>query len=621
MRLLKTLVTSILIFSGSLLSFSQLVIDETVPLNSIIQGLEGDGVIISNITSSFQSGAFPVAAQFQQFKGGFLGLEEGLLLTTGAARLARGPNNAPDITQENSSFPMFDIDLEFIEETNQQLFDIAIVEFDVTVSSSSLTFNYVFGSEEYIEFVNQNFNDVFGFFISGPGIVGKQNLATLNGDPVSIDNINHLQNSEFYVANGVGDAPQYFRNLQYDGYTTVLEAKTSVIPCETYHIKLAIADVGDQYFDSGVFIETGSFNSQEPPGVTFNYDREEVEFLVEDCNGVIVTITRSEQDQLIMDQAISYDVIVSGSALEGIDYSDLPESIVIPMGQLSASFRIDAFQDNVEEVLESITIGLLSQCDLFPNLIEETISLVNYLPFELPQLDVCVGDFIELNNNYSGPDSIVWDLNGALSCIDCVNPTTTVTSSSYFPYTIVNENGCISRDSVYVLAGDPIAFFDYDRDDNYTSLDAFFNNLSENADNYIWEFGDGQGTRDEDPFHQYSLFNSGEEWTFKITLTAYSDYPACESFYDTTITITNPLFIPNIITPNDDRKNELFVVKGITLGVWGLQIFNRWGDQVFSSEGYSNDWGAESMSDGLYYYELENPIKDRVYKGWIEVLR
>lgn len=603
------------------MSFAQLVVDESVPLNSIIQGLEGEGVIISNITSSFQSGAFPVAAQFKQFKGGFLGLEEGLLLTTGAARLARGPNNAPDITQENSPFPMFDIDLDQIEETNQQLYDIAIVEFDVTVSSSSLTFNYVFGSEEYIEYVNQNFNDVFGFFISGPGISGKQNLATLNGDPVSIDNINHLQNEEFFVPNGVGDAPQFFRNLQYDGYTTVLEAKAVVIPCETYHIKLAIADVGDQYFDSGVFIETGSFNSQEPPLITYDYDKEGVDFLVENCNGVVVTVTRSEQDQNIMDQSISYDVIVTGSATEEVDYTAIPESIVIPPGQLSVSFRIDAFQDNIEEVIETLTIGFLSQCDLFPNLVEETISLANYLPFEFPKLDACVGDIIELNSNYDGPDSLVWDANDALSCTNCPNPVTNVTETSYFPYTIVNENGCISRDSVYVLAGNPIAFFNYDKNDNYSSLDAFFDNLSQNADQYSWDFGDGQGTQDEDPFHQYALFNSGEEWIFKVTLKASSDYPMCESVYDTTIIINNPLFIPNIITPNDDRKNEKFVVNGITLGVWELEIFNRWGERVYRSSGYSNDWEAAGMSDGLYYYELENPNKDRFYKGWVEVLR
>ena len=123
----------------------------------------------------------------------------------------------------------------------------------------------MFGSEEYPEYANSSFNDVFGFFLSGPGIAGiftnnARNIATLpeTNQFVSINNVNHINNSQFYINNSGG------LTIQYDGFTTVLKANATVIPGETYHIKLAIADVSDNIYDSGVCIKAGSFSSPLP---------------------------------------------------------------------------------------------------------------------------------------------------------------------------------------------------------------------------------------------------------------------------------------------------------------------------------------------------------------------
>jgi hypothetical protein len=113
---------------------------------------------------------------------------------------------------------------------------------------------FVFGSEEYPEFVGGNFNDVFGFFVSGENPSGlaydNYNVALLpNGTPVSINSVNANSNSGYYV-NNAGNAM-----ITYDGLTTVLLPVLDVVPCQPYVFKLAIADAGDSAYDSAIFID------------------------------------------------------------------------------------------------------------------------------------------------------------------------------------------------------------------------------------------------------------------------------------------------------------------------------------------------------------------------------
>ncbi len=147
--------------------------------------------------------------------------------------------------------------------------DAAVLEFDFTSLSDSVHFEYVFGSEEYNDYVNSQFNDVFGFFVSGPGIVGQQNIALIPGTStiVSINNVNNgysaaaasgpCNNCAYFYDNVNQPAP----TTCMDGITTVLRANMQVKVCETYHIKLAIANVGDGAFDSQVFLKANSFSS------------------------------------------------------------------------------------------------------------------------------------------------------------------------------------------------------------------------------------------------------------------------------------------------------------------------------------------------------------------------
>lgn len=132
----------------------------------------------------------------------------------------------------------------------------------MTPICSSFNVAFVFGSEEYPEWVTGAYNDGFGIFVSGPNPLGgnytNYNMARLpNGQLVSIDNVNSNFNSGYFNINNTGV-------MQYDGYTDGLTAQLSVIPCSTYHIKIIIADAGDEVFDSGIFLGAGSFSCSTP---------------------------------------------------------------------------------------------------------------------------------------------------------------------------------------------------------------------------------------------------------------------------------------------------------------------------------------------------------------------
>ncbi|HKL40177.1 MAG TPA: choice-of-anchor L domain-containing protein, partial [Cryomorphaceae bacterium] len=231
--------------------------------SELVDLLIGDLDNITLLNSTF-TGADGSAGSFT---AGTFGIEEGLLLTTGSIDLAAGPNvsQGTGADQLSPGDPFLDaLASPFSTE------DAAILEIEFIPAGDNLQFNYVFASDEYNEFVCSSFNDVFGFFING-GDYENENIAILpeSTTPVAINNVNNgsigssgsmsncsedqLQHSQFYVENGGGI------NIEYDGYTTVLPISIPLEQGVTYTIRLAIADAADGFFDSGVFIEAGSF--------------------------------------------------------------------------------------------------------------------------------------------------------------------------------------------------------------------------------------------------------------------------------------------------------------------------------------------------------------------------
>lgn len=230
---------------------AQLFVDTTYTAEQMVNdffNIMGDCVTATNIT---HTGALNGMAFFEGSASN-VGLNAGIMLSSGSAALATDTAGATFFAS-SASEALGDAQLDLQLGSGYITYDASVIEFDIVSTDPDLNFVYVFGSEEYPEFVGSSFNDIFGFFISGPGFAEPQNIALVPGTaiPVAINNVNNITNSSFYIANDSIPVPNA---ITYDGFTIPLTATATVIPGETYHIKLAIADAGDSIFDSGVFI-------------------------------------------------------------------------------------------------------------------------------------------------------------------------------------------------------------------------------------------------------------------------------------------------------------------------------------------------------------------------------
>ena len=312
------------------------------------------------------------AGQIGTFSNGQtnVGFNTGVIMATGDINVAPGPNDQDGASGGyGNSTP--DGDLGTL--TGGALFDMANIEFDFTPTQSPVTFNFVFASEEYCEYVGTQFNDVFGFFISGPGILGgQQNIALIpaTSTPVAINNVNHLSYSGYYVNNQpassgnlcgqTASASPVTNELQYDGFTRKFTAVANVQPCQTYHIKLKIADVGDGVWDSAVFLNAGSFDAGGNASVAWEVngvlDAEEV---YEGCGTVKLIFDRvGGNPSLPMPVQFS----VSGTATSILDYSAIPPVVVIPAGQDKYELTINIVNDLITEGPETVIIKLNNPC-------------------------------------------------------------------------------------------------------------------------------------------------------------------------------------------------------------------------------------------------------------------
>lgn len=606
------------------LAISQLQISEPNSIEQAVLGLAGDGVVISNIlysTNHKSKDDNPIGVFSDSTNS--IGLKGGLVMTTGSAKLAGGLNTSSSSGQGNSSYNQYVPELANLTGGNN-FFDVCIVEFDIKVSSNKLSFNYVFGSEEYPEWVN-DFNDAFGFFISGPGIFGSKNIATLphSSTPVSINTINDYSNSLYYINNGDGYSTVHNSPIQYDGYTTPLQAETDVIPCQTYHIKLIIADSRDEIYDSGVFIEANSFSSQNKPIIEVSYENPRFDYAIEGCNNVTVKITRGELDLLNLNKEVEYYYNFEGTATPDIDFIHPNEyKITIPKGAKSASFDMTMLPDNKEELIETIIFNLNVGCSDFEKSFTYSIELRDQYDYNINNQITCYNEPLIINDNPDHKDIITW-LSPNLSCQNCLSPTILNNKSSWYHFDAEDPNsGCKSTDSVYIFSYEVVSDFTITQPACKTTQERTFTNNSKNAHTYFWDFGDGLTSTDTSINHQFGeWFITDQNSTFNISLIAYDLRYNCSDTLTKPVTISDFVFIPNIITPNYDEKNDFFTIKGFSSDCWTLSVYDRWGGLVHEAINYQNDWGGEDLSDGTYFYSITNSENDQSFKGQILIIR
>lgn len=203
---------------------------------------------------------------------------EGIVLSTGYAKSAGNvsASNSDNLstTYGNSSG---DQDLATaIGVNNSNLRDPVYIEFDFVPSSTQMKFNYIFASEEYTGYFPCSYTDGFALLLKKIGDPNYTNLAVLpgGGGPVSVTNIRPYIHATCQAVNETYFAGYNTANVgtNFNGRTVPLTAMATVIPGETYHIKMVLADYNDNSYDSAVFLEAGSFDIgvqiQTPAGVT-----------------------------------------------------------------------------------------------------------------------------------------------------------------------------------------------------------------------------------------------------------------------------------------------------------------------------------------------------------------
>ncbi len=449
---MKRLLPIIFSLSAFLILFksanAQLTVDGSLTPQQLVQSiLIGNGVSASNVTYT------GVSAGIGSFNSSVsnIGLPAGIILSTGNITDAIGPNNT-----DGGFYTDFsgngDVDLDAI--SGVTTYDAAILEFDFVPASDTLRFNYVFGSEEYLEYVNGTVNDAFGFFISGPGIVGpysnnSQNIALIPGTttPVSINTVNDGLNAAYYFNNQTPPPP--VTAVQYDGFTVPLVAEAIVQCGEIYHIKLAIADGGDGVWDSGVFLEAGSFGTSGVE-ITASATASGDSTIVEGCGSAVFTFSRPDTSAPFV---IHFNI--EGTATPGLDYNQIPDSIVIPQGQITEQLFVDAFFDGIADSLETITltINFLSGCGgdtLYATIYIRSIDSIKVEVGE--DYNICTPDETATlkataNGGY-GPLTYTWSNGAGLGDSVIVTPLET---TSYFVTVTDTCGNTVISDSIEVV--------------------------------------------------------------------------------------------------------------------------------------------------------------------------
>ena len=243
--------------------------------------------------------------------------------------------------------------------------DGCVLEFDFTASGDSISFNYVFGSDEYETWINTQYNDVFAFFLSGPGIVGEYaspagfpdgavNIAGVpDADPplpITISSVNSGTNSQYYVNN------QSENGICILGYTQTFTAEAAVQCGETYHIKLAIADGSDTALESIVVLEEGSFASNSfdlvaTASISGNQIFGGDTTVVESCNDAVFIVNRP-----LADTEDTLEVVISGTATNGVDYETIDPEVIMEVGEFSYEIPLNVIPDAEVEGPETVTI-------------------------------------------------------------------------------------------------------------------------------------------------------------------------------------------------------------------------------------------------------------------------
>lgn len=480
---------------------AQLTVTSGMTASQYVDVLIGNGISFSN--AAFVGDPDAIGKFTTGTTNTNLGVSSGVLMTSGYA--IPGPSStligssAFNFKSDDNSGGT-DANLESLV-PGDIINDATILEFDFIPVSDTIQFRYVFGSEEYPDYVCSDFNDVFGFFLTGPNPLGgffiNRNLALIPGTalPVAINTVNSGSPGSFYPASGCSSLAysSYFVNngsgatIVYNGFTTVLTAWAVVIPCETYHIKLAIGDRMDQSYDSGVFLEENSFYSPILSiNESFPNNTAIGNFALEGgCNDASLCFSLS--DPPATDTTIAFTL--GGTATFGTDYTAIPSSVTILAGTDSACVTISPVEDFIPEGIETVSFIFTSQfnCISVIDSIEIEIHDYDYMTHVMsPDMQIACGQSTTISvavSNGIVPYTYAW--NNGLAATN----TNTVTPMATTNYIVTITDFCGNQiiDSVKVTVDPGIT----DAGPDVTICEGSDTTLTaQNSQTYLWSTGE-----------------------------------------------------------------------------------------------------------------------------------
>jgi gliding motility-associated-like protein len=415
----------------------QLLVDGSLTPDSLAKTISGKGVEIFNAQVDCGTNGHGL----YNASNTNLGVNQGLLITTGTINNAIGPNNSTKkstnwTTPYNSNPQTYSL---LDNYSNRTTYEYCEFEFDIVPQGDTISFDFVFASEEYEEWVGSQYNDVFGFFISGPGIVpdagagSYKNIALIpnTNTAVTINNVNQNANTAYYQNNNNST------HIQYDGFTRGLTAISEVVPCQTYHLILVVADASDKIYDSGVFIEKINSNNI----ILLSSTAGNLPHMVEGCNDGDITFKRPLGQANTAPLPIQY--WLDGTATNGVDYVQIganpnpliPKNITIPAGSDSINLPIVTIADALPEISEYIMVYLGNP--FCSNAITDSLQFFiqdSLFSTAIPLIDsICIGESVQLQS--SGGSIFSWSPTLSLDNANISDPIATPTATTTYSLT------------------------------------------------------------------------------------------------------------------------------------------------------------------------------------------
>lgn len=306
---------------------AELPIDTSASADAMAEAIFGNGIEILSASYTGDGEASGIYSNGDSVAPGITPSDSGVILSTGKAEDVTNSSGDVNTASNRSTNHGEDGDADLQAIAGVNTYDAAIFEAEFVPDGSTLTMQFVFSSEEYLEYVNAGFNDAVGVWVNGE----KAELVIGDGD-ISIDNINTSSNENLYIDNPRNE-DNY--NTEMDGFTMTLTLKAPVNPGETNTIKIGIADGGDGIYDSNLLIAGDSVQTALVAGddmVQIDGDTiEDVDVLANDSSsaGGDLTITH-----------------INGQPVSAGD------TITLPTGEevtLNADGTFDIFNDTGEE--------------------------------------------------------------------------------------------------------------------------------------------------------------------------------------------------------------------------------------------------------------------------------